>query len=109
MKNFFLGFAIGIVFVGLVGVLLVFAAVRLAGSGPRITVYEATAYPGGRCRSYYDHATDLVIDNGNHLLLSANHAALAYARQIGSEAGLVGPDKAEFRFFDLAAHCRERW
>lgn len=32
MKNFFLGFAIGIVFVGLVGVLLVFAAVRLAGS-----------------------------------------------------------------------------
>jgi protease-4 len=32
MKNFFLGFVIGIVFVGLVGVLLVFAAVRLAGS-----------------------------------------------------------------------------
>jgi len=32
MKNFFLGFAIGIVFVGLVGVLLIFAAVRLAGS-----------------------------------------------------------------------------
>jgi protease-4 len=32
MKNFFLGFVIGIVFVGLVGVLVVFAAVRLAGS-----------------------------------------------------------------------------
>jgi len=32
MKNFFLGFAIGIVFVGLVGVLLVFAAVRFAGN-----------------------------------------------------------------------------
>lgn len=83
------------------------AAVRLAGSGPAITVYEATAHPGGRCRSYYDHATDLVIDNGNHLLLSANHAALAYAREIGSEAELVGPDKAEFRFFDLAT--RKGW
>jgi squalene-associated FAD-dependent desaturase len=83
------------------------AAVRLAGSGRRVTVYEATAHPGGRCRSYYDHATDLVIDNGNHLLLSGNHAALAYARRIGSEGELVGPDKAEFRFFDLAS--RKGW
>ena len=32
MKNFFLGFVIGIVFVGLVVVLLGFAAVRLAGN-----------------------------------------------------------------------------
>ena len=72
------------------------AAVRLVGAGRRVTVHEATAYPGGRCRSYYDHATDMAIDNGNHLVLSGNRAALAYARAIGSEAGLVGPDKAEF-------------
>ena len=32
MKNFFLGFVIGIVFVGLVGVILVFAAVRMAST-----------------------------------------------------------------------------
>ncbi len=32
MKKFFLGFAIGIVFVGLVGVILVFAAIRMASS-----------------------------------------------------------------------------
>ena len=27
----------------------------------------------------------MMIDNGNHLLLSGNHAALAYLRSIGSE------------------------
>ena len=39
-----------------------------------------TGQAGGRCRSYLDAATDMIIDNGNHLLLSGNHAALAYAR-----------------------------
>lgn len=80
------------------------AAVRLVDTPARITVYEATAMPGGRCRSYHDHATGLVIDNGNHLLLTGNHAAFDYARAIGSEDRLVGPDEAEFPFFDLAAN-----
>ena len=67
------------------------AGVRLANASYTVHVHEATQQLGGRCRSYYDAATDLVIDNGNHLLLSANHHVLAYARVIGSEAGLVGP------------------
>ena len=83
------------------------AAVRLAETPARIIVHEATNFPGGRCRSYYDQATDLTIDNGNHLLLSANHAALAYARAIGTETRLVGPPSADFAFIDLAT--RERW
>jgi hydroxysqualene dehydroxylase len=78
------------------------AAVRLAPSSAKIVVHEATNFPGGRCRSYYDQATDLTIDNGNHLLLSANHAALSYARAIGTESRLIGPQKAEFAFIDLA-------
>jgi squalene-associated FAD-dependent desaturase len=78
------------------------AAVRLVDTQTKITVYEATAMPGGRCRSYHDHATGLLIDNGNHLLLTGNHAAFAYARAIGSEDRLVGPEEAEFSFFDLA-------
>ena len=56
---------------------------------------------GGRCRSYFDVATGLTIDNGNHLLLSGNTAAVSYARSIGTEAGLVGPESAEFPFVDL--------
>ena len=45
-----------------------------------VVVHEATAFAGGRCRSYHDAALGMTIDNGNHLLLSGNHAALAYLR-----------------------------
>jgi squalene-associated FAD-dependent desaturase len=77
------------------------AAVRLANEFYEVHVHEATQQAGGRCRSYYDAATDIVIDNGNHLLLSGNHHARAYARSIGTEAGLVGPERAQFHFVDL--------
>jgi squalene-associated FAD-dependent desaturase len=83
------------------------AAVRLANANYRVHVHEATQQTGGRCRSYYDAATDLTIDNGNHLLLSGNRHALAYARSIGTEAGLVGPKRALFPFVDLATG--QRW
>jgi squalene-associated FAD-dependent desaturase len=83
------------------------AAIRLSNAGYTIQVHEATHQAGGRCRSYYDGATDLVIDNGNHLLLSGNHHARAYARAIGTEAGLVGPERAEFFFVDIATG--KRW
>lgn len=77
------------------------AAVRLANEGFEVHVHEATQQAGGRCRSYYDGATDMVIDNGNHLLLSGNLHARSYALSIGSEAGLVGPERAQFDFVDL--------
>src|ERR1700722_13525065 len=83
------------------------AAVRLAGGDFRVHVHEATQQAGGRCRSYFDAATNLTIDNGNHLLLSGNHHALAYARSIGTEAGLVGPVRAQFPFVDVATG--KRW
>ncbi len=77
------------------------AAVRLADANFKVHVHEATQQAGGRCRSYFDAATNLTIDNGNHLLLSGNHHALSYARSIGTEAGLVGPKRALFPFVDL--------
>src|SRR4051794_7076287 len=83
------------------------AAVRLANAGYKLHVHEATQQAGGRCRSYFDAATNLTIDNGNHLLLSGNREALAYARSIGTEAGLVGPKRAQFRFVDLRSG--KRW
>jgi squalene-associated FAD-dependent desaturase len=83
------------------------AAVRLANAGYSIQVHEATQQTGGRCRSYFDAATNLTIDNGNHLLLSGNSHARAYARSIGTEAGLVGPARAQFPFVDLATG--QRW
>ena len=83
------------------------AAVRLANANFKVHVHEATQQAGGRCRSYYDAATNLTIDNGNHLLLSGNRHALAYARSIGTEAGLVGPKRAQFPFVDLGTG--QRW
>jgi hydroxysqualene dehydroxylase len=83
------------------------AAVRLAEAGTRMIVHEATGLVGGRCRSYHDRATDLVIDNGNHLLLSGNHAARSYLRTIGTEDRLIGPPDPRFDFIDLASS--ERW
>jgi squalene-associated FAD-dependent desaturase len=83
------------------------AAVRLANANFKVHVHEATQQAGGRCRSYFDAATNLTIDNGNHLLLSGNHHAVAYARSIGTEAGLVGPQRAQFPFVDLTTG--QRW
>jgi hydroxysqualene dehydroxylase len=83
------------------------AAVRLANANFVVHLHEATQQAGGRCRSYFDAATNLTIDNGNHLLLSGNRHALAYARSIGTEAGLVGPKRAQFPFVDLSSG--QRW
>src|ERR1700730_12763436 len=82
------------------------AAVRLANANYKVHVHEAKQQAGGRCRSYFDAATNLTIDNGNHLLLSGNRHALAYARSIGTEAGLVGPKRAQFPFVDLTTGRR---
>jgi squalene-associated FAD-dependent desaturase len=83
------------------------AAVRLCARGERAIVYEATNQAGGRCRSYHDPALGITIDNGNHLLLSGNRAALGYLDRIGGRDRLAGPPDASFPFVDLATH--ERW
>jgi len=83
------------------------AAVELTAHGETAIVHEATDFAGGRCRSYHDSTLGMTIDNGNHLVLSGNHAALAYLRKLGAEHRLVGPAKAAFPFFDLASG--EHW
>jgi hydroxysqualene dehydroxylase len=83
------------------------AALKLSAQGKSVVVHEATAFAGGRCRSYHDASVGMVIDNGNHLLLSGNRAALEYLREIGAQDRLTGPPHAEFPFVDLAAG--QRW
>jgi squalene-associated FAD-dependent desaturase len=83
------------------------AAVKLAPSQATVVVHEATAYPGGRCRSYLDRTIGMTIDNGNHLVLSGNHAVLDFVQAIGSPAPLTGPAEAGFPFVDLSSG--ERW
>ena len=83
------------------------AALRLADAGANVTVYEAAGQAGGRCRSYVDSALGIKIDNGNHLVLSGNHATLGFLGRIGSRQKLVGPPEPEFPFIDLAS--KEHW
>ena len=83
------------------------AAVRLASRGLSVAIYEAANQAGGRCRSYFDSTLGTEIDNGNHLLLSGNAAALSYLDLIGARAELSSPPSARFPFVDLATG--ERW
>jgi hydroxysqualene dehydroxylase len=83
------------------------AAVRVADAGVKVIVHEAASFAGGRCRSYLDPTLGLVIDNGNHLLLSGNHQALDYLDRIGARETLHDPGAAIFDFADLKSG--ERW
>jgi len=78
------------------------AALTLADRGYRVRLYESGPQAGGRCRSYHDKTLNCLIDNGNHLLLSGNHAAMRFLDQVGGRAHLTGPGKPEFPFRDLA-------
>ncbi len=83
------------------------AAVRLAERGVTTVIHEATEQAGGRCRSYEDAATGMRIDNGTHILLSGNTAALGFLERIGATALMRGAPDARIAYIDLAT--RERW
>jgi squalene-associated FAD-dependent desaturase len=82
------------------------ASVALAAERP-LHLYEAGRHAGGRCRSYLDAELGCRIDNGNHLLLSGNQAALDYLQRIGALGTIEGPSRAVFPFVDVATG--ERW
>jgi hydroxysqualene dehydroxylase len=78
------------------------AAVALSQAGRTVTLLEAGPAAGGRCRSYFDRELGLRVDNGNHLLLSGNHAAFSYLDTVGARPTLVIPDEPLFPFMDLS-------
>lgn len=83
------------------------AAVALARAGRTVELIESAGQAGGRCRSYFDATLGQVIDNGNHFVVSGNHATMRYLRSIGAEQGLVGPEHARTSFVDIATG--QRW
>ena len=82
------------------------AAVTLADRGVPVVLSEAARQAGGRCRSYHDAQLDMMIDNGNHLVLSGNPAVGRYLRAIGTQDRLTGPQEAEFPFVDRGSNRR---
>jgi squalene-associated FAD-dependent desaturase len=83
------------------------AAVDLAGAGHAVTLYESGLQAGGRCRSFLDPELGVRIDNGNHLLLSGNEAALDYVTRIGALDTFDRSSGAAIPFVDLAGG--DRW
>ena len=83
------------------------AAVALADMGRSVTLYESAPQAGGRCRSYFDAELGCRVDNGNHLLLTGNRAALQYVDRIGAGNSFEGPPEALFPFINAATG--ERW
>ena len=77
------------------------AAIAATGAGRAVTLYEATAAGGGRCRSYFDSELGIRLDNGNHLLLSGNKSTFAYINEIGASDRITGPRRPVFPFMDL--------
>ncbi len=82
------------------------AAVTLTTAGRRVVVHEAGPAAGGRARSYFDRGLGLRIDNGNHLLLSGNTAAMAYLETVGAGDTLTGPTQPVFPFMDIPTGAR---
>lgn len=83
------------------------AALSLTGSGIGVTLHEAAAQAGGRCRSFYEPSLDRMVDNGSHLLLACNRSVLRYAAEIGATTQLLAVRPAALPFFDLRS--RRRW
>lgn len=90
------------------------AALTLCAAGREVTVHEAAAQAGGRCRSYFDRELGIRVDNGNHLLLSGNEDAMAFIDRIDARGTLKAPGgvsggrgKAWFPFMDLKTG--QRW
>ncbi|MGC2854092.1 hydroxysqualene dehydroxylase HpnE [Novispirillum sp. DQ9] len=80
-------------------------AVELRRRGLSVSLHEAAPMIGGRCRSFTDRRLGRVLDNGAHLVLSANRAVLDYCHAIGGGAALVEAPAA-FPFVDLADGAR---
>ncbi|WP_298650687.1 FAD-dependent oxidoreductase [uncultured Tistrella sp.] len=59
------------------------AALDLAEAGLTVELLETAPQAGGRCRSFDDPVTGHRLDNGTHVLLGANPAALDFVRRVG--------------------------
>ncbi len=83
------------------------AALRLSAKNIDVVLHEATQRAGGRCRSFFDDTLGCVIDNGNHLLMGGNYAAMAYLDEIGARDRMSGPEESAFDFIDIPTD--KRW
>ncbi|WP_159999870.1 FAD-dependent oxidoreductase [Roseomonas sp. 18066] len=73
------------------------AALEAAARGHAVTLHEATGFAGGRARALPDGG-----DNGTHVLLGANTAALDFLERIGARHRWIEPEPGSLPVYDLA-------
>lgn len=61
------------------------AAVAAVEQGWQVTLYEASALPGGRARALPQTFADMPLDNGQHILIGAYQETLQLMRTVGVE------------------------
>ncbi|MGI4949722.1 MAG: FAD-dependent oxidoreductase, partial [Janthinobacterium lividum] len=85
------------------------AAVSLVEAGLRVTIADAAAREGGRCRAYHDPSLGCTIDNGNHIVLSGNTEVRRFLDRTGGDwaGAFVDAGEAAYAFADL--RTGERW
>ena len=74
------------------------AAVSLADAALQVTVLESRVGLGGRARSFQDPVTGEVVDNGQHLFLTAYRETLEFLNRLGTQESLVFQDRLRVDF-----------
>ena len=76
------------------------AAVNSQKKDFNVNIFESSGFAGGRCRSYFDKKIGMEIDNGNHLVLSANKNFFEYCQLIES-VKTIKKIEPKFNFFNV--------
>tara|TARA_Y100001954_G_scaffold111040_1_gene120367 strand:+ start:918 stop:2120 length:1203 start_codon:yes stop_codon:yes gene_type:complete len=76
------------------------AAVNAQRKDFNVNIFESSGFAGGRCRSYFDKKMGIEIDNGNHLVLSANKNFFEYCQLIKS-VKTIKKIEPIFNFFNV--------
>tara|TARA_B100000963_G_C22566426_1_gene643930 strand:- start:218 stop:1450 length:1233 start_codon:yes stop_codon:yes gene_type:complete len=76
------------------------AAIHAVVKNFNVQLYESSNLIGGRCRSFFDNKLGIEIDNGNHLVFSANENFYELCAIVGSvnKIDILPPD---LNFFDI--------
>ena len=77
------------------------AAVHSLKKNYKVNLFESSNFAGGRCRSYYEKKLNLEIDNGNHLVFTANKNFYELCKIIKS-TGTIKTLLPNLNFFNLS-------
>jgi hydroxysqualene dehydroxylase len=85
-------------------------AVELAKCGwaKQVLIHEASPHAGGRCRSYLDPKLGVMLDNGNHLVMSGNTHVVDFLTAVhpGGPEGALAEPQGGYNFIDLKTGAR---